>query len=259
MTMRPASIGRQAPGTLRQLTALLRMELLALWRNKTASAISVVTPLVIGIFIAGGYDGGAVAGVENMTGVLAFVVVLGVHHHMITVYASRRQELVLKRLRAGLPSDGTILTGAASATLSIFLVQAVILGVYGVLALGLPAPENPIFIALALALGGAVMAAFSAALSAVTRSAEAAMLTSLPTTIIFLATPGALVSLGTYPDGVEAVARYLPLGPFAEVIREGWLGHDVVDMLPALGVLAVWFVLALLLARAVFRWEPRTT
>jgi ABC-2 type transport system permease protein len=85
------------------------------------------------------------------------------------------------------------------------------------------------------------------------------MLTSLPTTIIFLATPGALVSRGTYPDSVEAVARYLPLGPFAEVIREGWLGHDVVDMLPALGVLAVWFVLALLLARAVFRWEPRTS
>jgi hypothetical protein len=29
-------------------------------------------------------------------------------------------------------------------------------------------------------------------------------------------------------------------------------------MLPALGVLAIWLVLASLLVRAVFRWEPRT-
>ena len=84
------------------------------------------------------------------------------------------------------------------------------------------------------------------------------MLTSLPTTVIFLATPGAMVALGTLPENVEAVARYLPLGPFTEVIREAWLGHDVLGMLPSLGVLAVWLVLASLLARAVFRWEPRT-
>ena len=84
------------------------------------------------------------------------------------------------------------------------------------------------------------------------------MLTSLPTVALFLATPGVLVPLGTLPDGVEAVASYLPLGPFTVVIRDGWLGADVVGMLPELGVLAAWLVLASLLARAVFRWEPRT-
>jgi hypothetical protein len=46
-----------------------------------------------------------------------------------------------------------------------------------------------------------------------------------------LATPGVLVPLGEYPAGVEAVAKYSPLGPFTEA----------------------------LLGRAVFRWEPRTT
>jgi hypothetical protein len=54
------------------------------------------------------------------------------------------------------------------------------------------------------------------------------------------------------------VASYLPLGPFTEVSREGCLGADVVGMLLELGVLAAWLVLASLLARAVFRWEPRT-
>jgi ABC-2 type transport system permease protein len=257
--MRPAVIDSHVPGTWRQLTALMRMELLALRRNKTASAMAVVTPLAVGMVLAGGYDGGSVAGIERMASVLGLAVVLGVHHHQVTVYAARRQELVLKRLRAGLPSDVTILAGAAAATLGIFLAQAVILVGYGVVALGLPVPENPLFVLLALGLGAAVMAAFSAALSAVTRSSEAAMLTSLPTSALFLATPGAMVPLGTLPDDVEAVAHYLPLGPFTEVIREAWLGHDVLEMLLALGVLAIWLVVASLLARAVFRWEPRTS
>jgi ABC-2 type transport system permease protein len=256
--MRPAVLDSQVPGTARQLMALLRMELLALRRNRTASGMAVVTPLAIGFVLAGQYDGGAVAGVERMASVLGLVVVFGVHHHLVTVYASRRQELVLKRLRAGLPSDGTILVGASVATLVIFLAQALILAGYGVVALGLPTPENPLFILLALVLGAAAMAAFAAALSAVTRNSEAAMLTSLPTVALFLATPGVLIPLGTLPDGVEEIARYLPLGPFTEVIREAWLGHDVLGMLPSLGVLAIWLVLASLLARAVFRWEPRT-
>jgi ABC-2 type transport system permease protein len=251
----PASIDGQVPGTLRQLTALLHMELIALRRNRTASAISVVAPLAIGFFLAADYEGGADAGITRMASVLAFVVVF-VHHHMITVYSSRRQELVLKRLRSGLPSDGAILSGAASATVAIFLAQAVMLGGYGVLALGLPVPENPPFIVLALALGAAVMSAFSAALSTITRSSEAAMLTSLPTTVVFLATPGAMVPLGALPENIEAVARHLPLGPFTDVIREAWLGHGVLGMLPDLGVLAAWLMLASLLARAVFRWEP---
>jgi ABC-2 type transport system permease protein len=248
----------QVPETGRQLAALVRMELLALRRNMTATAISVVTPLTIAFVLAGQYEGGAAEGIERMASVLALVVVFGVHHHLVTVYASRRQELVLKRLRAGLPADGTILVGAALATLGLFLAQAVILAGYGALALGLPAPEKPLFIMLALALGAAAMASFAAALSAVTRNSEAAMLTSLPTVALFLATPGVLVPLGALPDRVEEVASYFPLGPFTEVIREGWLGADVVGMLPELGVLAVWLVLASLLARAVFRWEPRT-
>jgi ABC-2 type transport system permease protein len=247
------------PGTGRQLAALMRMEFLALRRDRTASAISVITPLVIGVIMAGGYDGGDTSGIERMASVLGLVVVLVVHHHVITVYASRRQELVLKRLRAGLPSDAAILVGSAATTVTVFMLQAVILVGYGVLALGLPFPENPPFVLAALALGAAVMAAFSAALSAVTRTSEAAMLTSLPTVGLFLATPGVLVPLGALPADVEAVAKYLPLGPFTEVIRGSWMGGEMLDMVGWLGVLAIWLTFASLVARAVFRWEPRRT
>jgi ABC-2 type transport system permease protein len=247
------------PRARRQISALMRMEFLALRRDRTAAAISVITPLVIGIVMASGYEGGDSSGIDRMVGVLGLVVVLVVHHHVITVYASRRQELVLKRLRAGLPSDGVILVGSAATTITVFMAQAVILIAYGVLALGLPFPENPPLVLAALALAAGVMAAFSAALSAVTRSSEAAMLTSLPTVGLFLATPGVLVPLGDYPPAVEAVGQFLPLGPFAEVVRGGWMGGDLLEMLGWLGVLAAWLIVAAMLGRAVFRWEPRRT
>jgi ABC-2 type transport system permease protein len=255
--MTRATADAPVPATWQQLSALTRMELLALRRNKTATAMAVVTPLAVAMALAAGYTGGSIAGVERMASVLALAVVLGVHHHLVTVYASRRQELVLKRLRVGLPSDLTILVGAAAATLGIYLAQAVILVGYGVVALGLPVPENPVLIVLALLLGAATMAAFSAALSAITPNSEAAMLTSLPTSAVFLLTPGAMIPLGALPKGVEAVASQLPLGPFTEMIREAWFGHSPAAMLPDLGILVAWLVLASLLARAVFRWGPR--
>jgi ABC-2 type transport system permease protein len=76
---------------------------------------------------------------------------------------------------------------------------------------------------------------------------------------LFLATPGVLVPLGDYPAGVEAVAKYLPLGPLTEVIRDAWTGGELLDMVASLGVLGIWLVFAALLGGTVFRWEPRRT
>jgi ABC-2 type transport system permease protein len=269
--MTQAAVDVKGPGTVRQLAALARMELLALRRNLTATALVVVFPLALGFLRIGGHDAatvGAGAAVTRMANTIGVIVVLFVHHHLVTVYATRRQELVLKRLRAGLPSGWTILAGAASSTVAIFLGQALLLAGYGVLALELPVPANPLTVLLAMLLVAALMAAVSAALSAVTRTSEAAMLTTLPTMALFLATPGMLVPFGTLPRDLEAAAWFLPMGPFPEVVRIGWLGQDpngaelsllagLVEVLPGLTVLSGWLVLATLATSYVFRWEPR--
>lgn len=244
--------------TARQLTALLRMELRALRRNRTASIVSVAAPLAIGILLAGQYQGGADGGVARMGSMLALVGVLAVHHHLITVYAARRQELVLKRLRAGLLSDGAILAGTAAGTVLLFVLQSACLAIYGVAVLGLPVPANPLLLVVALTLAAAVLAVSAAALSAVTRSSEAAMLTSLPTVVLFLAAPGALVPLGSLPARVEEIARYSPMASFSTVVRDAWLGDEGLQTLLALAAVTVWALLGWALARAVFRWEPRT-
>lgn len=255
------------PSPSRQLAALVRMELLLLRRNLTATILSVVTPLAIGVvLISGDYD--TEGAVTKAAGVIGMIAVFAVHHHLTTVYAARRQEMVLRRLRAGLPSDRTILVGAASAPVLIFLVLSVLLVVYGVLVLGMPVPANPLTMLTAMLLGAAVLAAFGAALSAITRSTEAAMLTTLPTVAIFLLAPGVLVPLGTLPGTVEDIASFLPMGPFTEVLRTGWLGHELGgpelsfasstgDALPWLAVLAGWLAIAAAVTKRYFRWEPR--
>jgi ABC-2 type transport system permease protein len=255
------------PPPSRQLAALIRMELLLLRRNPTATILSVVTPLAAGVLlISGDYD--TEGAVTKAAGVIGMIAVFGVHHHLTTVYAARRQEMVLRRLRAGLPSDRTILVGAASATMIIFLVLSVLLVVYGVIVLGMPVPANPATMLMAALLGAAVLAAFGAALSAVTHSTEAAMLTTLPTVAIFLLAPGVLVPLGTLPESIENVASFLPMGPFTEVLRTGWLGREIdgpdltfagstADALPWLAVLVAWLLIAAALTRRYFRWEPR--
>jgi ABC-2 type transport system permease protein len=124
-------------GTLwRQVAALFRMEMLLLRRNMTSAVLVVLLPLLIGTARIGGSDVGAdpSAGVDRIASAFGLIAVIFVHHHLVTVYATRRQELVLKRLRAGLPSDWTIIWGAATGALVIFVVQAA----YGVLVVRLP-------------------------------------------------------------------------------------------------------------------------
>ncbi|MEU6078282.1 ABC transporter permease [Micromonospora sp. NPDC047074] len=269
-TQKPATtVSRdRAAKPIWQVMAMLRMELLALRRNWTATAMSVVTPLMIALLLVTEYKGQTVAGVGRVVSVTTLIMVFLVHHHLTTVYAARRQELVLKRLRAGLPSDRTILFGTASSTVVLFIAQFVALAVYAVLALDLPVPRNPLVMAVALLLGSAIMAAFSAALSAITRSSEAAMLTTLPTVVIFLATPGALLPLNTLPESLERALWFLPNGPFTEVMRIGWLARTdegqtlslvetFVETLPSFGVLLAWLAVSLIVAGRYFRWEPR--
>lgn len=258
----------RATRPLWQMLALLRMEVTALRRNWTATVLSVVTPLVIAVLLTSGYGSDPLDGVRRVVSVTSLLVVFVVHHHLTTVYASRRQELVLKRLRAGLPSDRTILLGTASCTVLTFLLQAVALTLYAVVVLGLPAPRNPLVMLVSLVLGAGIMAAFSALLSAVTRSSESAMLTTLPSMMILLFTPGALLPVGELPQPLEGMLWLLPTGPFTEMLRIGWLGRSdggralslaetFAASLPSVTVLLAWLVVSLLLARRYFRWEPR--
>ena len=244
-----------APGPL---NALLRMELLLLRRNWTAALVAAVTPLLFGFLLARAHSDDPVTGVHGVAGAMGMAAVFSVHYHLTAVYSSRRQEGVLKRLRAGVLDDRTILLGTALGGLAVFAAQAVLLVAFGVLVLGLPLPAQPWTMLAGVVLCGAVLAALSAALSGVTRSSEAALLTTLPSVSVFLATPGVLIPVAVVGSVPALVGLLLPLGSMTELVRSGWLGTaGPAGALSSIGVLVLWLVVAALAARRLVRWDPR--
>lgn len=239
------------------MITLLRMEMLLLRRNWTAAAIALVTPLVFGFLLARGFGDDDVSGIAGVAAAIGMAAAFVVHHHLTAVFATRRQEGVLQRLRAGIPTDRTIGVGIALGGAAVFAAQAV---GFGVLVLGQPWPAHPLTVLVGLVGVTAVLAALAAALSGLTRTSEAALLTTLPTVTLMLATPGVIVPAAHVGALPYAIGWSTPLGAATALLREGWLGGpgtSLFDALPAAGVLLGWLAAALLLASRFMRWAPR--
>lgn len=251
----------------KQMLSLIRMELTLLRRSWATMGAGV---FLLALCIKRANDWGpGMPGAYRVSGTIIIIGVFMVHHHLATVYATRRQELVLKRLRAATPSEATILIGTGSGAVMVYMAQALLLFVFGLVFLDLPLPTNPVTMLVATVLGATIMAAFAALMSAITRSSEAAMLTTLPTMGIFLATPGVLADYGTFPEKIEQLLWWVsPVGPLPELLRVAWMGETtdgrtldffgtLVHALPGLAVLAVWMVIISVVLKRLFRWEPR--
>jgi ABC-2 type transport system permease protein len=247
-----------------RVTALGRAELTLLWRNRTAMLTALLLPFGMVAMLRPtiaqmdlgrtGLDANAV----SISGGIGFVLVIVVYYNLVTAYVARREELVLKRLRTGEPTDLEILAGTALPAVAIALAQCVALVASGALLLDLGAPRRPDLLVAGLALGVVLLAALAALSTVITRNVELAQITTLPLLVLSIAGSGLLIPLDTMPDLLANLCRLLPVSPVMELVRAGWLGgvgaHDV---LGALGTALAWTVPAVFAVRRWFRWEPR--
>ena len=146
---------------------------------------------------------------------------------MLSQFVSRRDELVLKRMRTGEAQDAELLVSiAVPGVLSALLVSAIVIPL--ATAVGQPLPVNPLLYAALAVLVAATFSAFAFWSAAWTRSAESAQLTSLP--LILLASIGPLTD--AIPDMSDRLREILSLTPGAamsDLIRAGWFGLDGPD------------------------------
>jgi ABC-2 type transport system permease protein len=247
-----------------RVTALGRAELTLLWRNRTAMLTALLLPFGMVAMLRPtiaqmnlgrtGLDANAV----SISGGIGFVLVIVVYYNLVTAYVARREELVLKRLRTGEPTDLEILAGTALPAVAVALAQCTALVASGALLLDLGAPRRPDLLVAGLALGVVLLAALAALSTVITRNVELAQITTLPLLVLSVAGSGLLIPLDTMPDLLAHLCRLLPVSPVMELVRAGWLGgvgaHDV---LGALGTALAWTVLAVFAVRRWFRWEPR--
>lgn len=253
-------------GGVSRAVGLARFNLTLMLRNRTTMIYGLVVPLLpLGLLFAVDADEPA-GGAAMITTAWLMALLFPGYYNLLSMFVSRRDELVLKRLRTGEIRDHELVASMALPGALLTLVAAVLAVPVAAVA-GFELPLNPLMMLVALALAIATFAAFAIWTASWTKTAESAQLTSGP--IMLLALAGTVA-----PAMPESVGRWLDLTPGAAVgdlVAVTWFGLDaagseVADLsfvdtfaasLPGLGILAAWTVVAVVLAGRSMRWEPR--
>lgn len=171
-------------------------------------------------------------------------------------FVTMKREGVLRRLLATPLSPVTLLGSQVITRLLVVMVQTLILTGVAVFLFGAEFAGNFFAVLLAAALGGGVFLALGFAVSGWARTeqqaAPLANIVSLP--MMFLS--GVFFSRDVLPGVLQVVTDYLPLTFLVEAIRGMTVqGDSVVAQWQNFLGMAVWFVIAFIIANRTFRWE----
>ncbi|WP_338703688.1 ABC transporter permease [Streptomyces sp. Q6] len=247
-----------------RLRALARAELTLLGRSKGVLFSALFVPLVMPFSLSASLDeerlkgAGLDVGTVVLSSAMGFSLLFAVYGALVSVYAARREELVLKRLRTGELRDAEILTGAALPSVAIGLLQCVALAAACAAVLDAGAPEAPHLTLLGLVLGIPLCVALAALTTVFSRSVESAQVAAMPMLLVTMFGSGAFVPLEVMPDKLASVCELLPLTSALTLIRGGWSGGlSGGETLGAAVTAVAWLVVAVFAVRRWFRWEPR--
>lgn len=249
---------------------LTRWNAVLLGRNRLALLYAVLMPLTPLFILLTNDRGDLTLGASSIGGVLLLAGLFPVYYNVLSQFVSRRDELVLKRMRTGEVRDSELLVGIALPG----VVCAVVAGAVAVpiaIAAGQPAPVNVALFGVGTLLAAVMFAALAYWTAAWTRSAEAAQLTSMPVIILAAVGPIGVIMTGL-SDAVRETIALTPGAAMTELVRIGWYGFDGDDSttstlsfagtwgaaVPPLLVMLAWTVAAVVLARKSLRWEPRS-
>ncbi|WP_336210428.1 ABC transporter permease [Nonomuraea sp. LPB2021202275-12-8] len=235
------------------LTATYRLGTRLFWRDRVMLFASVLTPvgLAVGLPVLMGnvHPDGAEAATTIFHGMLAILLSITAFMNIVAALTSRRDLLVLKRLRTSTLTDGQILAGqiASTVTQTVALIVASTLAVW--LLADVPLPASPLLYAAAVVAGSAVMALLGAAYTAAVPRAELAAAFTMPVFLLAGVGAGAMGPI-PLPSFVQSALDLLPTTAVVDAVRTGEM------LLPAVN-LAVWAVIGAVALRLWFRWEPR--
>ena len=246
---------------MRLVLAQIRMELTTLVRNYEQLLLIMVIPIGVLIFF------GNVAVLPDsitLTRLVASVLTLSlISTAMVSTGIAtgfERSYHVLKRLGVTPLGRSRLIWAKAGSVSVVELVQVTVLVAIAV-GLGWSIVELSWWrLALALLLGTAAFAGIGLCFAGRLR-AEANLAAQNGLYLVLLALGGVIIPVDDLPDGLGAVARYLPSGALAEVVHASlggapsgvWLFIDA--PLGAWLVLAIWALVAPLAASRLFRFD----
>ncbi|WP_435193327.1 ABC transporter permease [Streptomyces sp. NRRL F-5630] len=254
----PASTARSRVG------ALARAETTLLLRAKGTLVAALFVPLVLPFSFKGAIDSMDLGGTGLDLGTVLLPTALGlsllfaVYSTLVSTYVTRREELVLKRLRTGEVRDPEILVGSAVPAVVTCLVQWIVVTAGCVVLVHPGAPSNPALVVLGAVLGIVVAVGLGALTATLSRTAETAAVTAMPVILLTMIGSGVAIPLDVMPDTLATLARCLPFTPTLSLLRGGWAGNlDSGETLLALATGLAWAAFTVYGVRRWFRWEPR--
>jgi ABC-2 type transport system permease protein len=239
----------------------VRYEQLSFWRNPQSAVFTFAFPVlfvtIMGALFGGvgksSYFGGMTALQYYIPTIGALSVLGSCYGQLAVALAARRQNGVLKRIRATPLPAWAYFTGLLAHCILVSLVDlALIVGIghlYGV-----PLPTQWLAITLTLVLAAGSFCALGVAVASVITNAEAA-----PAVAQFVLFPLLFLS-GTYLPIHSAllnrITGWLPVRPFNEALTGPLSRHTGADW-RQLAILAAWGAAGAVVAIRRFRWDPR--
>jgi ABC-2 type transport system permease protein len=239
----------------------LKFEQLIFWRSREAAFFIFGFPILLFVLLGSVYTGkidGYPGSSVLLVGMLGYGAANTAFAGTAVLLVYRREYGILKRIRSTPLPAGLYLACVVLSLLLVFVLDAATLVVVGRIFFGTHLPSHIGSLLLAILLGTTVFASIGLAAAAIIRSAEgsSAVVNFILLPMAFLS--GSFGPTRHYPQALRAIGEVLPLRYFIEVVRAIYLGgHEVWAKPGALGVLAAWTVLGLLVAARRFGWEPR--
>lgn len=170
--------------------------------------------------------------------------------------AEARQRKILKRMLVTPMRRSSFLASFLLSRLAFLAAEVVLLTGFGALVLGVPLRSSLALFALLNVVGAACFAAVGLLSASRVRTIEGASgMLNLVMMPMWLGS-GVFFSYERFPEVVHPLLRALPLTALNDALRAAMLeGAGVAELLPELGVLAVWTVLPFALALRLFRWS----
>lgn len=255
-----------APAPRRDTSLLwhqIKYEQLTFWRNPQSAFFTFVFPIVIiaifGALFRGGkpnpFYGGLTALEYYVATIAALSVLSACYSQLAIVLSTRRQDGILKRVRATPLPTWIYFGGLLAHCVMVSVVDfALVIGIGKLYGVPLPAASQLPAIVVTLVLGAASFCALGVGVASLIRNAEAA-----PAVVQFVLFPLVFVS-GTYipihSDWLNIAAGSLPVKPFNEALLGSVSGNADFPW-QNLGVLLLWGVAGAIVAIRRFRWDPK--
>lgn len=240
----------------------LRGEQLLFWRSRELAFFTFLLPIIFFVLLGSVYGEDTIEGVKGsrylLAGLLGYGVAATAFAGLAIMLVIRREEGILKRLRATPLPPWAYFAGVLGSTIFVYALECAALVVIGRVLFGVPWPARVLSLVLALLLGAFCFAALGLAVTTIVRSAQgsSAVVNAIYLPAAFIS--GAFFSTHSFPGVLEAVADVLPLTYFIRLVRDVMLhGRHIWEEPASVAVVAAWGLAGAIVAARGFRWDPR--